>query len=90
MIDDLFQVILDRKENPREGSYTASLFAKRLPYIAQKVGEESTEVIIAALSQENERLIEEVADLMYHLLVLMAERGISPAEVSAELQKRKK
>ena len=66
----LFDVIEDRKNNPTEKSYTSSLFAEGLPKIAQKVGEEGTEVVVAALAQEDQRLIEEVADLTYHTLVL--------------------
>jgi len=89
-IDDLYATILDRKEHPSEGSYTASLFAKGLPRIAQKVGEEGTEVVVAALSQDNSRLIEELADLTYHILVLMAAKDVTPDQVAAELEKRKR
>jgi phosphoribosyl-ATP pyrophosphohydrolase len=84
----LFDVIEDRKRNPNEKSYTSSLFAEGLPRIAQKVGEEGTEVVVAALAQSDERLIEEVADLTYHALVLLSARGINPAQVVAELEKR--
>jgi phosphoribosyl-ATP pyrophosphohydrolase len=59
-----------------------------LPKIAQKVGEEGTEVVVAALAQENQRLIEEVADLTYHTLVLLSARGLTPADVMSELEKR--
>lgn len=84
----LFDVIQDRKQNPSEKSYTASLFNDGLPKIAQKVGEEGTEVVVAALAQNDQRLIEEVADLIYHVLVLLAARGLTPADVVAELEKR--
>jgi phosphoribosyl-ATP pyrophosphohydrolase len=84
----LFDAIEDRKKNPSETSYTASLFRDGLPRIAQKVGEEGTEVVIAALAQDDQRLIEEVADLTYHTLVLLAARGLSPEQVLAELEKR--
>ena len=84
----LFDVIEDRKKNPSEESYTSSLFAEGLPRIAQKVGEEGTEVVVAALSQEDQRLIEEVADLTYHTLVLLSARGLSPELVLAELKRR--
>ena len=84
----LFDVIEDRKKNPTENSYTSNLFNQGLPRIAQKVGEEGTEVVIAALAQEDRRLIEEVADLTYHVLVLLAARGITPSQVIAELEKR--
>ena len=86
----LFDVIEDRKKNPNEKSYTASLFVEGLPKIAQKVGEEGTEVIVAALAQDDQRFIEEVADLTYHTLVLLAARGLSPADVMVELEKRHK
>jgi phosphoribosyl-ATP pyrophosphohydrolase len=86
----LFDVIQSRKENPSEKSYTSSLFAEGLPKIAQKVGEEGTEVVVAALAQENQRLIEEVADLTYHTLVLLSARGLTPADIVAELEKRHK
>jgi len=86
----LFDVIEDRKKNPSEKSYTTSLFNNGLPKIAQKVGEEGTEVVVAALAQDDQRLIEEVADLTYHTLVLLSARGLSPSDVAAELKKRHK
>ncbi len=86
----LFDVIEDRKQNPNEKSYTARLFNEGLPKIAQKVGEEGTEVVVAALAQEDQRLIEEVADLTYHTLVLLSARGLTPAHIAAELEKRHK
>lgn len=86
----LFEVIEDRKRNPDQKSYTSSLFADGLPKIAQKVGEEGTEVVVAALAQDDQRLIEEVADLTYHTLVLLSARGLSPSAVIAELEKRHK
>ena len=84
----LFDIIEDRKNNPTGNSYTASLFKEGLPRIAQKVGEEGTEVVVAALAQDDQRLIEEVADLAYHTLVLLSARGLSLAQVLAELEKR--
>ena len=86
----LFDVIEDRKKNPTEKSYTSSLFAEGLPRIAQKVGEEGTEVVVAALAQNDQRLIEEIADLTFHTLVLLSPRGLSPAHILAELEKRHK
>lgn len=86
----LFDVIEDRKNHPTEKSYTTSLFAEGLPKIAQKVGEESAEVIVAGLAQHDQRLIEEVADLTYHTLVLLSARGLTPAQVVAELERRHK
>ena len=86
----LFDVIEDRKNHPPEKSYTASLFAEGLSKIAQKVGEESTEVVVAALAQNDQRLIEEVADLTYHTLVLLSARGLSLESVLTELDRRHK
>ena len=86
----LFDVIESRRQNPTEQSYTSSLFAAGLPKIAQKVGEEGTEVVVAALAQDNQRLIEEVADLTYHTLVLLAARGLKMEEILTELEKRHK
>ncbi len=87
-LNELYQIILDRKLHPSEKSYTTSLFRDGLPRIAQKVGEEGTEVVVAALAQEDARLVEELADLAYHSLVLMAARGIQPQAVLDELEKR--
>lgn len=89
-VTDLYNIILDRKDHPKPDSYTNSLLASGLPRIAQKVGEEGTEVVVAALSQEKERLVEEIADLTYHVLVLMAAKGITTADVVMELEKRHK
>ena len=89
-ISELYNILLDRKNNPKHGSYTNSLFDAGLPRMAQKVGEEGTEVVVAALSQGKERLIEEIADLTYHVLVLMTAKGVTPAEVAGELEKRHK
>lgn len=84
----LFDVIESRKQNPTNKSYTSSLFAEGLPKIAQKVGEEGTEVVVAALVQDDQRLIEEMADLTYHTLVLLAARGLKIQDVLAELERR--
>jgi phosphoribosyl-ATP pyrophosphohydrolase len=86
----LFNVIEDRKKNPTETSYTSRLFAQGLLKIAQKVGEEGTEVVVAALGQDDQRLIEEIADLIFHTLVLLCARGLSPAHIITELEKRHK
>ena len=86
----LFDVIQSRRENPSEGSYTSRLLAEGLPKIAQKVGEEATETVVAALAQDDQRLIEEVADLTYHTLVLMAARGLTLSDIEAELERRHK
>lgn len=88
-IDTLAEVIASRKENPQEGSYTNKLLADPLQ-AAQKVGEEATEVIVAALTQSDERLIEEMADLVYHSLVLLQTRDISWEQVVKTLENRHK
>jgi phosphoribosyl-AMP cyclohydrolase / phosphoribosyl-ATP pyrophosphohydrolase len=90
ILDQLYQVILDRKRTAPAGSYTARLFESGLQEISKKVGEESVEVIVAALGQSDERLVSETADLFYHTLVLLAARGVSLAQVEAELEKRRK
>jgi phosphoribosyl-AMP cyclohydrolase / phosphoribosyl-ATP pyrophosphohydrolase len=90
VLDELYRVILDRKQNPRPGSYTAQLLEKGMAEISKKVGEESVEVIVAALGQSDERLVSETADLLYHSLVLLAARGVPLAQVEAELEKRRK
>lgn len=87
-LDVLYETILDRKENGEEGSYTSYLFNKGLDKILKKVGEECTEVIIASLSQSKEEQIGEIGDLLYHLMVLMVEKGITLDDVNAELEKR--
>ncbi|MEZ0397048.1 MAG: phosphoribosyl-ATP diphosphatase [Anaerolineales bacterium] len=89
-LDDLYQIIMDRKINPKPGSYTCELFAKGEDEILKKIGEEAVEVILAAKGQGDARLVEETADLAYHLLVLLASRGLSPADVEAELGRRQR
>ena len=88
ILDELYVTILDRKHNPRAGSYTAALFAAGEDEIVKKVGEEAIEVILAAKAQPDQRVIEETADLLYHLWVLLALRGITPEQVEIELEAR--
>jgi phosphoribosyl-ATP pyrophosphohydrolase len=89
-IDDIYKVIIDRKKNMPKDSYVASLFRDGEDRIIQKVGEEATEVVISAKNGEKERIIAEVADLQFHVLVLLANFNISFDEVVEELQKRNK
>jgi phosphoribosyl-ATP pyrophosphohydrolase/phosphoribosyl-AMP cyclohydrolase len=84
----LDSVIAGRKADPQEGSYTNRLLAEGIEKISQKVGEESTETIVAALGQSDERVVSEAADLFYHTLVLLAARGLSLSDVEAELERR--
>jgi len=89
-IDTLFATIQDRKLNPKPGSYTNSLFDDGEDEIVKKVGEEAVEVIIAVKGQGKGRVIEESADLVYHLLVTLASQDLTWDEVCAELEKRHK
>ncbi|WP_271000889.1 phosphoribosyl-ATP diphosphatase [Listeria seeligeri] len=87
MLDKLYEEISLRKETPKEGSYTNYLFDKGLDKILKKVGEETTEVVIAAKNNDQE-LISEVTDLTYHLLVLLVEKNIPLSAIQAELEGR--
>ena len=87
-LENLYATALDRKANPEEGSYTTYLYNKGLEKILKKIGEESTEVVVASLSQSNEELIGEINDLIYHLVVLMVEKGITLQDVEAEMIRR--
>jgi phosphoribosyl-ATP pyrophosphohydrolase len=88
MLNELFAVIEDRKAHPVEGSYTNRLLSEGEDKILKKLGEEAIEVIVAAKGQGDQRIVEEMADLMYHALALLVTRGISLADVEAELQRR--
>ena len=87
-LDQLFDLVRSRRENAPPGSYTARLFAAGEDEIVKKVGEEAIEVVLAVKGQGDQRVIEEVADLYYHSLVLLAWRGLSLADVEAELERR--
>ncbi len=87
-LSGLMELIEGRKTDPREGSYTSYLFEKGLDKILKKVGEESTEVIIAAKAEDRRETVYELADLAYHVMVLMAQSGITLEEVRAELASR--
>ena len=89
-LGELARVVEDRKNNPVEGSYTAYLFSRGVDKIAKKMGEEAVEVVIASKNDDKEDLTREIADLTYHLLVLMEEKGVSLADVCTELKKRHK
>ncbi len=90
IIFELYEVIEDRKENRDESSYTSYLFNKGIDKILKKLGEECTETIISAKNDNKEEQILEIGDLIYHLLVTMAELNISVEEVEEELKKRRK
>ena len=86
--EGLMELIRGRKTNPQDGSYTTYLFNKGLDKILKKVGEESTEVIIAAKAEDKKETVYEIADLAYHIMVLMVETGISLDDIRAELASR--
>lgn len=85
----LYKTVLDRKENPAEGSYTCYLFEKGLDKILKKCGEECTEMVIAAKNSDNNELKNEIADLIYHIMVLCIESGLEWREVEAVLEERR-
>lgn len=85
---ELYKLIEDRRSDPKEGSYTSYLFDKGVDKILKKVGEECTEVVVAGAKRDRGETVFEIADLAYHVLVLMAELGISPEDVTRELAKR--
>lgn len=87
-IEKLYQIILDRKKSPAENSYTAYLFNEGLDKILKKCGEEMAETIIASKNPDNSETIGEICDVIYHVLVLMAELGISTDDVLAVLSER--
>lgn len=87
-VEALYDMIRGRKENPKEGSYTNYLFDKGIEKILKKVGEESTEVVIAAARDKRDEVIYEVSDLAYHLMVMMVETGVKPEEIVKELAGR--
>lgn len=90
ILPELYQVILARKADPSANSYTSYLFREGINKILKKVGEETTEVVIAAKDPEQGPFVYEVADLFYHVLVLLAQRGVAPEEVFSELARRRK
>ena len=88
ILDAIYHVILDRRANPSDTSYTASLMQKGLDKILKKIGEEATEVVIAGKGGVREEIVCEVADLFFHTLVLLGYQDISPEEVFSELGRR--
>ena len=89
ILDQLYAVIEERRGADPSTSWTAKLLSKGLPKICQKVGEEATETVVAALAENHEDLLEESADLLYHLLVLWAAKGVQPDEVYEVLHRRR-
>lgn len=88
VLNALYQTVINRKDNPQEGSYTCYLFEKGLDKILKKVGEECSETIIAAKNGDNKETVLEISDLLYHITVMMVNQGIDINDVYAELEKR--
>ena len=88
VLETLYNEALDRKENPKEGSYTNYLFDKGLDKILKKVGEEATEVVIAAKNADKVEIANETADVLYHLAVMLVETGLTPVDIEAVLKVR--
>ena len=88
IFESVYQTIADRKENPKEGSYTNYLFDKGIDKILKKVGEEATEIVIAAKNPDPQEVKYEISDFLYHVMVLMAEKGVSWKEITKELSRR--
>jgi len=87
-LQDVYNTILDRRDHPVEKSYTHYLFEQGIDKVLKKVGEESAETIIAAKNGDNAETIGEIADLAYHLLVMMAMQNITPGDIEAKLNER--
>jgi len=88
LVDELYRVIEERRSTAAADSYVASLFARGSDRILQKVGEELVEVLLAAKNRNRQEIVSELADLVFHLLVMMADQEITPDEVRAELGRR--
>ncbi|MCR5415805.1 MAG: bifunctional phosphoribosyl-AMP cyclohydrolase/phosphoribosyl-ATP diphosphatase HisIE [Pseudobutyrivibrio sp.] len=88
VFENVYDVILDRKAHPKEGSYTNYLFDKGLDKILKKVGEEATEIVIAAKNPDPEETKYEISDFLYHMMVLMAEKGVTWEDITSELAQR--
>ncbi|HIQ81323.1 MAG TPA: phosphoribosyl-ATP diphosphatase [Candidatus Scatavimonas merdigallinarum] len=88
VLADLYNTVLQRRENPTEGSYTCYLFDKGLDKILKKCGEECSETIIAAKNGDPKETVYEISDLMYHIMVLMVQQGIPLSDVLQELERR--
>lgn len=89
-LEELYKIIEDRKKNMPEGSYVASLFREGNDKIIQKVGEEAVELTIASKNENKERVISEMSDLLFHILILLVAKGIKLDEVLDELNERNK
>ncbi|MCD6409447.1 MAG: phosphoribosyl-ATP diphosphatase [Candidatus Verstraetearchaeota archaeon] len=89
ILRELYEVVVDRRRNPVEGSYTCKLFSEGLDKILRKVGEESLELILAGKEMDQGKIIYEAADLLYHMVVLLVYAGVDLEEVFKELERRR-
>jgi len=89
ILQEIYDVVVDRKNNPKEGSYTNYLLSKGLDKILKKVGEEASEVIIGAKNENKDEIRYEIADLLYHLTVLMVQQGLTWDDICNELRNRR-
>jgi len=89
IFDELYDVIEDRRDNPREDSYTSRLLGEGVDAPLEKLGEEATEVTLAAKKDDTDELVHESADLVYHLFIALAARGVELEELVEELEKRR-
>ncbi|AKA70025.1 phosphoribosyl-ATP diphosphatase [Clostridium scatologenes] len=89
IVQQLYEIVEDRKENPIEGSYTSYLFKEGVDKILKKVGEETAEVIIGAKNNSKDETVYEISDLFYHVVVLMVQQGIKIEDIMTELEKRR-
>ncbi|GCD11952.1 phosphoribosyl-ATP diphosphatase [Clostridium tagluense] len=89
VVQELYKIIEERKENPIEGSYTSYLFEEGLDKILKKIGEESAEVLISSKNNDPKEVVSEISDLLYHTLVLMVLQGVKVEDVATELEKRR-
>lgn len=87
---DMYDVVVDRRANPQEGSYTCYLFDKGIDKILKKCGEECTEMVIAAKNNDKDELANEINDLLYHMIVMMAERGVTVEDIETIMVERSK
>ncbi|MGI6336353.1 MAG: phosphoribosyl-ATP diphosphatase [Clostridiales bacterium] len=87
-LEDLYKVIIDRKEHPQEGSYTCYLFEKGLDKILKKIGEESAELVIASKNGVHDEIQLEACDLLYHMMVLLVQTGVPLTDIDAEMTRR--
>ncbi len=89
ILEELYEVVVDRRQNPVEGSYTCRLFSEGLDKILRKVGEESLELILAGKEMDRGKIVYEAADLLYHMVVLLVYAGVELEEVFKELEQRR-